>query len=245
MGLSVTTVEPNGALGQAGLRRNDRIISADGRAFNNPRQLEAYLWGQSGRAVPLIVERGGERHTIQANIPLHSANSGWLGIFLDEGDAKVQGALVAQVYPSGPAARAGIQVGDVIKQINSKEVIASHDAVMMLREFPPKAEITLTIQRDDEDLMLPVTVGSRTHFANHPSQVAPQHLPQSALQQPGQQANSTEAGSDPTHPFQGVPPYAMQLENDRRMAEQHERIEEELKLLRAEIQKLRELIEKK
>ncbi|MDB5392096.1 MAG: hypothetical protein JWM11_7742, partial [Planctomycetaceae bacterium] len=114
-GLSATTIQQNGVLGQAGLRQNDRIISADGRAFNNPRQFEAYLWAQSGRAVPIIIERGGQRSTLQVNIPMHATNSGWLGVFLEEGDANDKGARVTQIYPSGPAAQAGLQIGDLIK----------------------------------------------------------------------------------------------------------------------------------
>lgn len=243
-GLSVTAITPNGVLGHAGLKTNDRIISADGLAFNNPRQLEAYLWGQSGRAVPIVVERGSEQHTIQANIPLHAPTSAWLGLFLDEGEANVAGARVTHVYPGGPAARAGIQVGDLIQRMNTTPIASSAEAVLLIRELQPKTEVIFTIERGQDDLKIPVTIGTRGNQGNQTAQAAPPQIPQPG-QQPDQHAAPGGLQPDGTQQFNGIPPYAMQLENDRRMAEQHERIEEEVRLLRLEIQKLRELIEKK
>jgi hypothetical protein len=241
-GITVTSVDQNGLLSQAGLRQNDRIVSADGRAFANPRQFEAYLWAQAGRSVPVIIERGGQRYTVQAAIPMHSMESGWLGVFLDEGDANDKGARVTQVYPSGPAARAGLQVGDVVRQINDQQISGSADAVMVIREFQPQAQIELLVARDDQELKIPVTLGSRGRF-NYQSGYA--GAQQDFLgQQQGQPGfgNDQQFGNDQ---FNGVPPHAMQLEHDRRVAEQHERIEEELRLLREEVKQLRELLEKK
>jgi C-terminal processing protease CtpA/Prc len=240
-GLTAATVQPNGVLAQGGLRQNDRIISADGRAFNNPRQLEAYLWGQSGRSVPIIVDRGGQRFTIQANIPMHATTAGWLGVFLDEGENNIKGARVTQVYPSGPAARAGIHVGDIITQIDTKPVENSAEGVMLIRELQPKAEVVFTINRDNQEQKVPVTIGTRGNSNYQSFYAGAQQFQQQG--QNGQQPNPNEQQHAAQDQFHGVPPHAMQLENDRRNAEQHERIENEIRLLRDEIQKLRELIE--
>ena len=43
--------------------------------------------------------------------------------------------------------------------------------------------------------------------------------------------------------FGNIPPHAMQLEHDRRMAEQHQRIEQELVKLQEEVRKLREALQ--
>ena len=51
-----------------------------------------------------------------------------------------------------------------------------------------------------------------------------------------------ESGDDD---FGNIPPHAMQLEHDRRMAEQHERIETELRKLQEEVRLLRAAIERK
>lgn len=234
--LSVTTVEQTGILGQAGLRAKDRIISIDGRPFKNPRHIDAYLWAQSGRMVPVIIERGGQRYTVTANIPQHGATSGWLGVYLDEGDADTQGARVTQVYPTSPASRAGLHVGDVITQIDDQKIEGSAEAVMLIRDFQPQAQVNFVVSRNNEEMKIPVTIGSRQDFAGGF---------QGGQQNERYQSNYQGQGNDDNQQFSGVPPYAMQLEQDRRNAEQHERIEDEIRLLREEIKQLRELLEKK
>ncbi len=250
-GLIVKSIEPNGILAQGGLRQNDRIVSIEGYTFNSPRQIEAFLWSQPGRQIPVIIDRGGKQYTIQVNIPQRNANSGWLGVNLDEGDADVQGdanvkgARVTQVYPSGPASRAGLQPGDVITQINQQPVEGSADAVLLIRDLQPQAQAELVVIRDKEEVKIPVVVGTRGNFA-YQSFYSPQQQQQYQPGQPGSDqrfAGNQQRGGN--NQFGDVPPYAMQLEHDRRNAEQHERIEEEIRMLREEVRKLRELLEKK
>ena len=239
-GISVSTVDQDGMLGHAGLKQNDRIISADGRNFSNSRQFEAYLWAQSGRTVPVVIERGGKQYTVQAAIPQHGTNSGWLGVFLDEGDPNDQGARVTQIYPSGPAARAGLHLGDVIKQIDDQQIAGSADAVMLIREFRPQAQVNFTVVRGKEELKIPVVIGSRRDF----QAMAQNERYQSNYQGQGQAEGQGQNNED-FNQFNGVPPHAMQLESDRRNFEQHERIEDEIRQLREEIKQLRALLEKK
>jgi len=236
-GLRVTTVEQNGPLARAGLKQNDRIVSIDGLAFSSPRQVEAYLWAHAGRPLPFVIDRGGQQLTIQSTIPLPTSEGGWLGVFLDEGDPNVKGARVTQVYPAGPAARGGLHVGDVITQIDAKPVTHSADAVMLIRELQPRAEVVLTVMRGNQEEKVNVVVGSRNNSVYQSFYGGSQQ----------QNFQGGQNSSDPNgfQQFNGVPPYAMQLENDRRMAEQHERIEDEIRLLREEIQKLREALQKK
>jgi len=80
---------------------------------------------------------------------------------LNEGGPNSTGAHVTQIFPGGPAARAGIHLGDVITQINQQPVAGAAGAVMTLREFQPQAEIELSIRRDQEELQIPVVLGSR------------------------------------------------------------------------------------
>lgn len=208
-GLTVTTVDQNGILGHAGLRAKDKIVSIDGRPFKNARHIDAYLWAQGGRMVPVIIERGGQRFTVTANIPQHAANSGWLGVYLDEGDADTQGARITQVYPASPAARAGLHVGDVITQIDDQKIEGSAEAVMLIREFQPQAQVNFTVSRNNEETKIPVTIGSRREFAAQGFQGGPQNdRYQSSYQGQGQD-------DDESHQFNGVPPHAMQLDKEK------------------------------
>ncbi len=81
----------------------------------------------------------------------------FLGVGLDSDKA---GALVAQVLPDGPAAEAGIEVGDVITAINGEAVTVEtiRDA---LAQYAVGDTITLEVQRDTETLSLEVTLAAR------------------------------------------------------------------------------------
>lgn len=260
-GLQVSTIEQNSAFGRAGLRQGDRIVTVEGMTFNSPRQLEAFLYSQTG-PVPIIIDRGGQRYSIQVAMPAATTDSAWLGVYLEEGDGKADGATITQVYPISPAARAGLQAGDIITQINDQKVAGSSDVVMLVREFQPQAQVEIAIVRDQEQLKVPVVLASRREsFMQHQQfasqqQWGPQGAYQAGYQQGPQQQghpqfsqqqfgaqhwsqNGRQQGGSGSN-FEGIPTYAMHLEHQRREAEQHERIEEEIRLLREEVKKLRE-----
>lgn len=253
-GLRVTTVEPNGLWARAGLRQNDHIISIEGRAIANSRQLEAWLWSQPGRQIPVIIDRGGQRYTIQLVMPQHGDNMGWVGVNLDEGDAdergeaETKGARVTQIYPNGPASRAGLLPGDVITRIDNEAVEGAADAVLQIRELQPQSRAMFVAMRDGEEVNLEVMIGSRATSGYQSSYGQQPNFPQGQQGQfndPRFAGNQQFQGQGGNNMWQGVPPYAMQLEHQRRMAEQNERIETELAQLREEVKKLRELLEKK
>lgn len=257
-GLRVTTVEQNGIWAKSGLRQNDVIISAEGYTFNNPRQFDAWLWSQSGRQIPVIIDRGGQRYTIQVAMPQHGADLGWVGVNLDEGDADqksdavTKGARVTQVYPNGPASRSGLLPGDVITKINDQPIEGAADAVLQIRELQPQTKAMFAVLRDKEEMNLEIMVGSRATSGYQSSYGPPPNFQQGQFNpndprfagqhQQGQQQYQGQQGGNM---WQGVPQHAMQLEHHRRLAEQNERIETELIQLREEVKKLRELLEKK
>src|SRR5215813_9026334 len=70
-----------------------------------------------------------------------------------------QGALVATVAPGGPAARAGIEPGDVIVQFNGKPVKDRDALVSMVIVTPPNTTVPVRVVRDKEEKTLNVRVG--------------------------------------------------------------------------------------
>ena len=120
--LQVSSLEENSLAAQAGLQKNDKIISVDGRGFTNGRQLDAYLASQGGHRVPILIERDGRQMTISVTPGHVASDTAWLGVYLEEGDANTKGARITHVYPSGPAARAGLLVGDTIMKVNEQPV---------------------------------------------------------------------------------------------------------------------------
>ena len=78
-------------------------------------------------------------------------------IGLDKNDP--QGALVASVSHDGPAAKAGIKVGDVIQQANGKAIEKSRDLPRIIGETPAGSAVRLTVLREGKPVELTVTIG--------------------------------------------------------------------------------------
>jgi serine protease Do len=70
-----------------------------------------------------------------------------------------QGALVSEVVPGGPAAKAGIRQGDVIVGFNGESIKGSHDLPAVVAKTPVGEEATVTLHRNGRTQKLPVTVG--------------------------------------------------------------------------------------
>jgi serine protease Do/serine protease DegQ len=70
------------------------------------------------------------------------------------------GALVNQVIEDSPAARAGIRHGDIILQIDEKEVGSAAQLRLIVSQMMPGSEVALTLIRQGKSLVLPVVLGS-------------------------------------------------------------------------------------
>ncbi len=70
------------------------------------------------------------------------------------------GALVDQVDPNSPGAKAGIKVGDVITELNGKTVTDAGELQMEVGQQHPGETIQLGIMRDGKSMSIPVTLES-------------------------------------------------------------------------------------
>ncbi len=94
---------------------------------------------------------------------------GWLGVVIQEvnkdlaesfGLDKPAGALVAQVMEDGPAAKGGLQVGDVILRLNGNPIVMSADLPHQIGIMKPGSKAELDVVRDGSRKKLQVTIGS-------------------------------------------------------------------------------------
>jgi serine protease Do len=77
------------------------------------------------------------------------------------GVAEIKGALVSDVASDGPAAKAGLERGDVITSFNNVSVKDSTQLRSLVTESEPGATVTLTILRDKRTRDIKVTLGEQ------------------------------------------------------------------------------------
>ncbi|HDZ56108.1 MAG TPA: DegQ family serine endoprotease [Pseudomonas xinjiangensis] len=111
---------------------------------------------------------------------------GWLGVVIQEvnkdlaesfGLPKPAGALVAQVMPEGPAAKGGLEVGDVILKFNDREIVMSSDLPHAVGLVRPGKRATLEVMRDKKRLELEIEIGALPEEDNVAASSAPSSGP--------------------------------------------------------------------
>ena len=94
---------------------------------------------------------------------------GWLGVNVDvlvnpEGGGILRQALVVSALADdGPAARAGMQLGDVISAIDGVVVADGRIAMHQIARLRPGEVVDITVERGAEELQLQAIVGSRSN----------------------------------------------------------------------------------
>lgn len=73
---------------------------------------------------------------------------------------KPSGALVAQLVEDGPAAKGGLQVGDVILSLNGQSINESADLPHLVGNMKPGDKINLDVIRNGQRKSLSMAVGN-------------------------------------------------------------------------------------
>jgi serine protease Do len=74
---------------------------------------------------------------------------------------KNQGELIRGVTPGGPAARAGIQQGDVVIAVNGQPVTPDQSLAYLVAQQPVGSRVPMTLIRNGQRVNVTVTVGER------------------------------------------------------------------------------------
>lgn len=72
--------------------------------------------------------------------------------------SKASGAVITQVEPNAPGAKAGLKVGDVITKVDGHEVTDAGALQVEIGQKQPGEKVELQVMRDGKELTLPVTV---------------------------------------------------------------------------------------
>ncbi len=99
---------------------------------------------------------------------------GWLGVAVQDvpkpapGDSRVRnpGVAIASVDKAGPAARSGLQAGDIVTAVNDATVDSAHELIKAVSAAAPGSALRLTVRRHGQAMTVPVTVGRRPSESN-------------------------------------------------------------------------------
>ncbi len=93
---------------------------------------------------------------------------GWIGVQIQDVTADIadnlglraaRGALVAEPQANGPAAKAGIEKGDVVTTINDKEIGDSREAARTIGAMVPGTAVKLTVLRNGQQRTFNIVLG--------------------------------------------------------------------------------------
>jgi len=114
------------------------------------------------------------RPTVETLIRDGKVSHGHIGIGISDvtpenakffGDSAAMGGVVTQVEPDSPGAKAGLQIGDVISEIDGHQVSDAGELQVLVAEKQPGSKVELTVLRDGKTMNIPVTLeklGSRS-----------------------------------------------------------------------------------
>jgi serine protease Do len=180
-GALVSSVEKGGPAQRAGVRPGDVILQVDAQPIDRTSELSNYIARRTpGEDSTLTVWRAGKEEKIKVRIDelkdsgavragaRDSAHEqGRLGLAVqpltsEEKDAAEIDAGVRVVDVEGPAAEAGVQVGDLVLAVNSHRIRNPEDLRSEVAKIRDGGVAALLVLRNDAQIFIPVHLGKQT-----------------------------------------------------------------------------------
>ena len=159
------SVDPAGAARE--LLAGDVIESVDGRRVASVFDFATPIIGKSpGQKIAVSVRRGEERKSVEITVPLSaeeeyvSRRLGILGADLPAAPRArgLSGIVVTKVLEDGPAARVGVQPGDLIGALDRYSVDSMQALAAILRRLRPGASVDVRVTRQDRRMAGSITL---------------------------------------------------------------------------------------
>jgi predicted metalloprotease with PDZ domain len=96
---------------------------------------------------------------------------GYLGVFVGPAQGE-KGAMVGDVTPDSPAAKAGLKRGDRIVKMDDKDVRDPDSFLQAIGSKKPGDQVKIGVMRDDKEQTLTATIGERPN--RFPGELGPQ-----------------------------------------------------------------------
>ncbi len=178
-GVLISDVVQDSPAAAAGVTSGDIIIEFDKKKVDSPQALQKVVAStQPGHAVPLKVWRDKAEKTLEIkigetpddNVALKSTNKGKSLLGLDVRPItpelarqlnlrNPEGVIVFAVDEDSAAAEAGLQRGDVIREVNRQRVRSLPDFEKATKDVKEGDRVTVLLQRGPQSLYVAYTVG--------------------------------------------------------------------------------------
>ena len=178
-GVVIVDVMEGTPAARAGIKSGDIIVAFDDRPVTETRALQRMIAsGPVERDARLTVLRAEGRRALAVRLmPMPHAVAGErvaaeYGFMLREPDGPqpelggrrpggASAPVVSLVVKDSAAARAGLEVGDVILQVEETAVVTRDAARAALAELAPEKSLRLTVRRDDRRLAVEIAPAAR------------------------------------------------------------------------------------
>jgi regulator of sigma E protease len=153
----IESVKKDGSAAAAGMQPGDRIVSFNG--IENPtwHQIELQSGINPENALPVTVERGGQKIQLQVTPARRSVLGQSMGDIEADPDPGMVPVVVGAVSPNTPAAEVGLTPGDRIVSINGTRVGSVRESVELV-ENNKTAPIQLVIERNGQLMNMTASV---------------------------------------------------------------------------------------
>ena len=145
----IDSLKPGYGAEVAGIQIEDEIIKIDGKRIRNKKDLDKAIQKCNGNTIEVEIKRNGEKQIIQVEPTEQKYN--YTGIYLSTKDNKNATEIVA-IYPNSPAEKCGIQVGDIVLEVNETNV--ENDVLKLVEtiENSKTIDIKFKVKRDNKTM---------------------------------------------------------------------------------------------
>jgi S1-C subfamily serine protease len=116
---------------------------------------------RSSLAIPIECFESHREEMLRYGRVVSRPQRAWLGVFAHPLE---EGVVVMGLVPNGPGARSGVQEGDVIVGLDSREVPSRRELYLTLWRHAPGEKISIEVLRDNELRIVNVVGGNRAEF---------------------------------------------------------------------------------